>query len=177
MARLILLNGAPGSGKSTLAELLAQDRPLMLPIDVDGIKHSLGSWSEDTWASGLHARRLTVALAREQLGAGHDVVVGQYLARTEFIEALESLAEECGAAFLELLLDLDTATLAERLADRSTAPTRPEHGVNNSLVGPEDAEHLVRSMEGIRRSRPGAVVVDASGTVSAALERLRAALR
>jgi hypothetical protein len=90
MARLILLNGAPGSGKSTLAELLAQDRPLMLPIDVDGIKHSLGSWSEDTWASGLHARRLTVALAREQLGAGHDVVVGQYLARTEFIEALEN---------------------------------------------------------------------------------------
>ncbi|WP_460704010.1 AAA family ATPase [Myceligenerans halotolerans] len=177
MARLILLNGAPGSGKSTLAELLAHDRPLTLPLDVDGIKHSLGNWSEDTQASGLHARRLALAMAYEQLRSGHDVIVGQYLARTDFIESLERLAEECGATFVECILDLGPTALARRLAERSAAPTRTEHRINNALVGPEDAERLVESLEEVRQSRPDAVEVNAEGSVRATLELLRAALR
>lgn len=78
MTRLVLINGSPGSGKSTLADGLAQDRPMTLALDVDVIKHSLGRWSDDLLASGPHARRLSLALAREQLSAGYDVVLGQY---------------------------------------------------------------------------------------------------
>jgi len=176
MTRLLLINGAPGSGKSTLADALARDQPLTLALDVDRIKHSLGQWNEDLVASGLQARRLALALAREQLGAGYDVVLGQYLARTEFIEELERLAGELGVRFFELVLDLGAPELAERLAVRSRAPTRPEHGVNNGLLGPEDAAGLVTSLAWLREARPRAVWVDARGSLAETLDSLRAAL-
>lgn len=176
MTRLVLINGAPGSGKSTLAHGLAQDLPLTLALDVDVIKHSLGHWDDDLLASGLHARRLSLSLAREQLSAGYDVVIGQYLARTDFIETLERLAAELDARFSELILDLDTPALAERLAGRSAAPSRPEHKINNSLVGPDEADLLVKLLEGLRETRPRAVWVDARGSLAETLDLLRAAL-
>jgi predicted kinase len=176
VSRLVLINGAPGSGKSTLAHGLAQDQPMTLALDVDGIKHSLGHWREDLLVSGLHARRLSLALAREQLSAGYDVVLGQYLARTDFIEGLDRLASELDARFFEFVLDLNPAALAERLAGRSSAPSRPEHMVNSSLVRPDDASPLVKSLEGLRETRPRAVWIDARGSLLSTLDLLRAAL-
>jgi predicted kinase len=176
MTRLVLINGAPGSGKSSLAAALAADQPLSLALDVDAIKHSLGHWQEDLLASGLQARRLALALAREHLSTGYDVVIGQYLARTDFIEDLERLAAAVDARFLEVVLDLSAPALAERLATRSANPTRPEHLVNNRLVGPDDAAALVASLEDVRRTRPRALWVDAHGSLSATLDRVRAVL-
>jgi predicted kinase len=176
MPRLVLINGAPGSGKSTLAERLAQDQPMTLALDVDAVKHALGRWDDDLRASGLHFRRLALALAREHVSAGYDVVLGQYLARTAFIEDLERLAADVDARFFELVLDLDAPALAERLAGRSRAPSRPEHPVNNSLVGPDDAEALVRSLEALRETRPRAVWIDGRGSPASTLRLLRAAL-
>jgi predicted kinase len=176
MARLVLINGPPGSGKSTLAHALAQDQPMTLALDVDGIKHSLGRWGENLSVAGSQARRLSLALAREHLSAGYDVVVGQYLARTAFIQDLERLAAHLDASFFEFVLDLDAPVLAERLAGRSSAPSRSEHMVNNRLVGPDDAERLVRSMDDLRETRPHAIYVDARGSLSSTLDLLRAAL-
>ena len=150
---------------------------MTLALDVDAIKHSLGRWREDTRASGLHARALGLALAREQLRSGHDVVLGQFLAKTVFIEQLEALAAELDARVVELILDLEPRLLAERLAARRDAPSRAEHAVNNDLVGPDDAQRLVESLEVLHRTRPGAVRVDAQGSVDSTLDRLRAALR
>lgn len=177
MTRLILINGAHGSGKSTLAEGLAQDQPMMLALDVDIIKHSLGRWRDDLLVSGLHARRLSLALAREQLSAGWDVVIGQYVVRTPFIEDLEHLATALDAQFNEFILDLDLRALTERLAVRASAPSRPEHVANNGLVEPRDARHLVESLVPLREARPGAIRIDAGGSVSRTLELLRAALQ
>jgi predicted kinase len=176
MTRLVLINGAPGSGKSTIAQALAQDTSMTLALDIDGIKHSLGCWEEDPLASGLHARRLTLALADEQLCAGFDVVMGQYLARTPFIEDLERLAERHGARFCEFVLDLDAAALAQRLVERASNPGRLEHAVNNRLVGPVDADALVQAIEPLRQCRSRACWVDAAGSLSATLGILRAAL-
>jgi predicted kinase len=176
MTRLVLINGAPGSGKSTLADGLAQDQPMTLALVVDVIKHSLGRWSDDLLESGLHARRLSLALAHEQLSAGYDVVLGQYLARTPFIEDLARLAAELDAQFFEFVLDLDAPALAERLAARSSVPARAEHLVNNSLVGPGDADLLVQSLESLREARPGAVWIDARGSLPSTLRLLRVAL-
>jgi predicted kinase len=176
MTRLVLINGAPGSGKSTLADALAQELPMTLALDVDRIKHSLGRWNEDLRASGLHARRLSLALTREHLSAGYDVVLGQYLARTAFIEDLEGLAAETHARFFEFMLYLDAPALAERLAGRSRQPSRMEHVVNNNLVGPDDADRLLESLEALREARPRAAWVDARGPVPSTLDLLRAAL-
>jgi adenylate kinase family enzyme len=58
VARLVLINGTPGSGKSTVAAALADRVPMMLALDVDGIKHALGRWEDDATAAGHHARWL-----------------------------------------------------------------------------------------------------------------------
>lgn len=157
---LVLLNGAPGSGKSTLAALLAAQRPLALALDIDTLKHALGGWDEDLQSSGLQARRLAVALIRQHLADGYDVILGQYLARTAFLEELEQLAADCGARFVEAALVVDEETLAQRLAGRRAAPDRPEQAANDRFVGPVDAPDLVRSIEVVLAHRPAMRRID-----------------
>ena len=145
---------------------------MTLALDVDGLKHALGRWQDDPIASGLHARRLALAIAREHMRAGWDVVIGQYLARTDFIEQLERLCTESDAMFVEVVLDLSSSELAARLASRAAAPSRTEHLVNNQLVIPDDAQHFIESLRGIRETRPNAIWVAAQGTVAQTLDRL-----
>jgi len=162
---VVLLNGAPGAGKSTLADLVARQRPMMLALDVDGIKHALGRWDDDPGAAGRDARRLAVALIREHLAAGYDVTVAQYLARPEFIEELERVSAGSGAQFVEVVLVVDVLNLSQRLRERQAHPSRHEHAINNSLVGPADAPRLAATIDDIQRLRPRSTRVDASGSV------------
>jgi len=169
---LLLLNGAPGSGKSTLAALLAARRLFALALDVDQLKHSLGGWEEDLQAAGLQARRLALALAGRHLADGHDVLIGQYLARPAFLEQLEELATGCGARFVEAALVADGATLAERLAARRAAPDRPEQAANDRHVGPADAADHVAALETLLAGRPHVHRLDAALPLEELMEAL-----
>ncbi len=173
MPVLMLLNGPPGVGKSTLAARLAQDRPLTLALDVDSIKHSLGRWAETMPESGLAARRLASAMAGEHLRAGHDVIVGQYLAKTDYIVELEALAAAVGAQWVEIVLQVDVARLRDRLARRAAALEGPDQRINATLTSAADAERLIRSLASLASSRPRAVGVDTSGSVEDVADRIR----
>jgi predicted kinase len=164
VTQLVLINGAPGSGKSTVAQLLAQNMCLALALNIDVIKHSLGQWETDATGAGLQARRLALAMADEHVSAGNDVIIGQYLAKPDFIEQLECLAQRRGADFIEFVLVLDDRTLLARLERRALQPDRFEHEVNSRLVSPGDVPELVRSMERLLTQRPSAIPIDASGT-------------
>ena len=176
MALLVLINGAPGSGKSTVAHRLAQDEPFALALDVDVIKHSLGQWRADMTAAGRHARRLALAVIETHLSFGHDVYVGQFLARTEFIEQLQVAAERGGARFVEVILAADDRTVRQRLARRAQHPERAEHAVNASLVSAADVPTLIGAIDDLAKLRPAAHRVDASGSLDDTAERVRRVL-
>src|SRR4051812_46763675 len=64
----------------------------------------IGRWDEHEQESGRLARRMALAMAREHLAAGHDVVVPQLVARPEFAIQLRDLAADVGASFHEIVL-------------------------------------------------------------------------
>ena len=147
----------------------------MSVLDVDAIKHALPTWTTDPEEAGLEARRLAIAEIKQLLTQGLDVVLGQYLARPDFIEDLEALATGSGATFVEVILELDAPALATRIARRSETPTRPEHAINNELVGPADAEALVASIDALRAVRPQAKWIG-TNSLDSALSDVRALL-
>jgi predicted kinase len=173
---LVLLNGAPGVGKSSLADLLVRQRPMMLALDIDGIKHALGRWDDDAGSAGRHARRLAVAVIREHLAAGYDVALAQYLARADFIDELQQVSADSGAQFIELILVVDASVLDRRLHQRQAHPDRPEHAINNGLVGPADASRLAGSIDAISELHPQGTRVDASGSLTDTLALVMAIL-
>ncbi|MEV4058014.1 AAA family ATPase [Amycolatopsis sp. NPDC049688] len=118
--KLILLNGPPGSGKSTLARRYADDHPPALALDVDRLRAMLGGWRASPGEAGSLARDIALAAARTHLGAGHDVVVPQLVARPGFPERLEALAAECRASFHEFVLLPGRAVARHRFAARGS---------------------------------------------------------
>src|SRR5947209_3092098 len=122
MSELLQLQGhdlvTASDGQSTLARRYADEHPLTLALEIDGLRGMIGSWLSEPERSGRAARRIAIAAARTHLTAGHDVVVPQLLTRREFVHELESLAESVGATFHEVtLLDSKELVLA-RLEQR-----------------------------------------------------------
>ncbi len=138
IATLLLLNGAPGVGKSTIARRLADARPLTLVVEIDDLRTAIGGWAEQR-ETRLHARALAVAMAGTHLRAGHDVVVPQYLGRSEFRNVLEEAATDAGARFVEVVLTAPADLVGERFrrrreSNRSDGRQHPEADVADGEV-------------------------------------------
>ncbi|MEH0108115.1 AAA family ATPase [Tersicoccus sp. MR15.9] len=175
MPTLLLLNGPPGVGKSTVADALVRSRPGWVAVSVDEVKHALPTWPAEPIRSGLAARDTAASRVAELLDRGQDVVVDQYLARQDFVIVLERVARDADARFLEVVLTVDEATVAQRLGRRRRRPTRAEQVENDRFVNPGDAAALLASLAA-RRAEPGVHRVDASGPVAQTLRVLDALL-
>lgn len=146
MPVLVLVNGPPASGKSTIAARLVASRPLALDLDIDVVRGLLGAWLDNPTNAGRAARTLALSMARTHLSAGHDVVVPQFLGRTEFIGELESVAAQTGARFVEIGLVVDRPTAIDAFNQRRDAPETPTHADATALVDRSVADDPVGEM-------------------------------
>jgi len=176
-----LLNGAPGIGKSILARRYAEEHALTLVIDIDQVRGMLGRWLDHPLEAGLLARDLTVAMARAQLSAGHDVLVPQYLGKLDFIVRLEGLAAEIGAQFVELALVGERDDVVRRFERRSRASTDPAHQDAAELQRRSGGREQLAKTHGrvlaVVAARPAArLIISTDGDIEGTYTRLLASL-
>jgi predicted kinase len=166
VARLIVLNGPPAIGKSTIARRYVDDHPLSLDLDIDSIRRLLGRWQDDPTRAGLLARAMTLTMAREHLGAGHDVVLPQYLGRTQFLEQAEQVAARAGAQFHEFVLMDNRDEVVRRFNERSAAAAEQAHVDAGALVAQLGGDDTLFAMYDrlllVISARPNAGVVQCS---------------
>ena len=163
MARLVLLNGPPGIGKSTLSALYADRHPGTLNLDIDSLHRLVGGWRDIGGRVHDLLRPLALAMAAAHLRGGRDVVVPQYLARLDEIDAFEAVAHDRSAAFAEVVLLDSREEAIARFARRAEHDDDPwiQHG--NGFVAQRGGPVLLGSMYdallAIVDVRPSAVVV------------------
>lgn len=118
--KLIFLNGFAASGKSTLTEKYLNDHKFALGLEGDVLIAMLGGWKED-W-DGAHQIRLKMSeiLVKGHLSLGYDVVLPFLLHDAAQAEQYEKIAQEVGADFNEVYLELEKDEAVERLLKRGT---------------------------------------------------------
>jgi general secretion pathway protein A len=148
------------AGRATLDRLLALDRPVLLPLTVDGAR---------TWVLllGADARRARLGLAEGAVDIGRDALQaawdGRYFALwlgpAELAQALAPGSSGAGVAWLRTRLALPAmdapvydATLTAAVRRFQQARGLPEDGVAGSetlmaLAGDDAGPHLVRELD------------------------------
>lgn len=178
-----MLNGPPAAGKSTLARRFVATRPLALNLDIDVVRSLLGRWLDQPHGAGLAARDLAVSMAATHLASGRDVIVPQFLGRTELIERLEEVAREAGAEFREVVLVIGRDEAIDAFARRSATSTDPSHRdalalVERSTSADPVGEHW-DALQRVIAARPATIRVevvagDVDATFALLLEKLDA---
>ncbi len=164
---LVLVNGPPASGKSTIAAALVAVRPLALNLDIDVVRGLLGDWLDHAGDAGRAARDLALAMAGTHVSAGHDVVVPQFVARPELADALERVASEHGAHFVEIALVVNRAEGLERFDARIS---HPDARALADRIGPGAIGDMYDAYDRFLATRPTAHrVTVVAGDVTAAV--------
>lgn len=161
MTFLIHLNGPPAIGKSTLSALYAERHPGTLNLDIDSLHRLVGGWQDENSHTHDVLRPVALAMASTHLRGGRGVILPQYLARVDEIEAFEKVAKKQGADFREIVLLAEKAESIDRFDRRTDDSEWGEH--NRRLVARHGGNVMLASMYDqllqILRLRPSAVIV------------------
>jgi len=117
----------------------------------------MGRWADHD-ESRLLARDLALVLVDAHLRAGHDVVLPQYLGRTDFIVALEQVAKRLDVEFIEVLVQDDEESVVARFRERRHAlvelgQPHPEADLDDEDVPSAIADSFER-LRGVASERP-----------------------
>lgn len=166
-----MLNGPPGIGKSTCAREWVADRPAAVVVEIDELRAAIDGWREDDSSKRL-ARQVAIEMADGHLRSGTDVVIPQYLGRSDFIVELERTAHAVGAQFVEVHLVADLDAVVTRFEARRAAAGAEAHPqLEVEDVRAEVADAITRL--NVRSSeRPEALLVDAGDNPEATMARL-----
>lgn len=93
-AKLIILYGFAGSGKTTIARKYVDNHPLSMMIEGDDIINMMGKWREhEDEARGLVYQH-TCSIVKNQLQAGHVVILPYLLTDATHIESFKKITED-----------------------------------------------------------------------------------
>lgn len=127
---LIIITGHPGSGKTTLAKRMADEWKLVY-ISKDALKErifdGLGS-SDKAWSlkvSGV-AHRIMDDTVRQELGAGHSIIVESNFKPEIDSERFSAIVKEFGAECVQILCKASGDVLFERWNKRIETGERHE---------------------------------------------------
>ncbi len=144
-------------------------------VEVDALRTSIDGWQDDD-GSKLEARRMAIDVADAHLRGGYDVMVPQYLGRTEFIAELEQTAVTASATFVEVMLSGDEDGIVARFVQRrprSATSTTPSTRSTTSV--PPIAE-AIRRLELVAHERPRSIPLRADGSLEITNAELAAIL-
>jgi thymidylate kinase len=172
MSYLLILRGPLGVGKSTVAARLADALGAEV-VSVDRLleDHGLEEWDADriSLRSFLRANDLAVVRAAENRRAERPTLVeGNFY----WAEQVDDLIARVGVPSLVVRLEAPFATCLERDAGR---PEPPAGGVPRA--GNRMGEQAVRDVYAFVAAVDRGIPVDASGTVSTTVRRVRAIVR
>ncbi len=143
--------------------MYCDERPGTLRLDVDELRTLVGGWRPDFEYAGEVVRPLAPALAKAQLEAGRDVVVPQYFATHEEIDAFAAVAASCGAEFVEVILMVDRSQARSRWVSRrnggASQLTEAIEGAVQRRGGDAWIDELHAQLVTFAASRPNAIVI------------------
>jgi len=148
---------------------------LAVVVEIDALCTSIDGWRDDD-STKLEARRLAIDVADAHLRGGYDVLVPQYLGRTEFIDELERTARGADASFVEIHLQATEDDVVARFEARRgelAGADHPEHEVDDVRAAVAEA---IGRLEDVAQARPNAVALTAQDDVDATLAGLVATL-
>lgn len=115
----VFLNGLPGSGKSTYARSFVTARRGWLNLDVDLLRGLLGTASVDFVQAGAEVQPLAVAMLREQIASGGNVIFPQLFFVPAEASAFEDAVVAVGGTVRRAILQEDVGECWRRVETRA----------------------------------------------------------